>query len=102
LPCNCTNPAGTRSSWTACWAGTSFLTPDKLGAFQYGSEIVNITADATIPGALGSFAYDDEGVPGQCVPIVENGIFTGYLSSRETAAQLGISSSGAMRADQDD
>ncbi len=83
----------------ASFAGTSFLTPDKLGTFQYGSEIVNITADATIPGALGSFAYDDEGVPGQCVPIVENGIFTGYLSSRETAAQLGISSSGAMRAD---
>jgi len=83
----------------ASFAGTSFLTPDKLGSFQYGSECVNITADATTPGGLGSFAYDDEGVPGQCVPIVENGIFKGYLSSRETAAELGISSGGAMRAD---
>ncbi len=81
------------------FAGTSFLTTDKLGSFRYGSEIVNITADATIPGALGSFFYDDEGVPAQCVEIVKNGVFSGYLSSRETAAELGISSGGAMRAD---
>lgn len=84
----------------ASYAGTSFLTPDKLGTFRYGSEHVNITADATIPGALGSFAYDDEGVPAQRVDIVRAGIFVGYLTSRETAAQLGLpASGGAMRAD---
>ncbi|MDH7601305.1 MAG: TldD/PmbA family protein [Armatimonadota bacterium] len=81
------------------FAGTSFLTTEKLGSFAYGSEIINITADATIPSALGSFYYDDEGVPAQCVDIVKNGIFTGYLSSRETAAELGMPSGGAMRAD---
>ncbi|MGQ9456572.1 MAG: TldD/PmbA family protein [Armatimonadota bacterium] len=86
---------GTESSF----AGTSFLTTDKLGTFQYGSEIVNITADATIPGALGSFFYDDEGVPAQKIDIVKDGLFSGYLSSRETAAELGIYSGGAMRAD---
>lgn len=86
---------GTESSF----AGTSFLTTDKLGTFQYGSEIVNITADATIPGALGSFFYDDEGVPAQEIDIVRDGVFSGYLSSRETAAELGIHSGGAMRAD---
>ncbi|MFO7945974.1 MAG: TldD/PmbA family protein [Armatimonadota bacterium] len=84
----------------ASYAGTSFLTPDKLNELQYGSEKVNITADATIPGGLGSLAYDDEGVPGQCVDIVKDGLFVGYLTSRETAAQLGLQSSGgAMRAD---
>jgi TldD protein len=62
--------------------------------------MVNIEADATAPGGLGTFAYDDEGVPGQCVDIVDEGIFTGYLSSRETAAQMGWDhSGGAMRAD---
>lgn len=86
---------GTESSF----AGTSFLTPEKLGTFRYGSEIVNIKADATIPGGLGSFAFDDEGVPAQCVDIVKEGIFSGYLSSRETAAQLEMHSGGAMRAD---
>jgi TldD protein len=83
----------------ASYAGTSFLTPEKLGRFRYGSEIVNITADATIPGALGSFGYDDEGVPAQRVPIVKEGLFVGYLTSRETAAKIGQRSNGAMRAD---
>lgn len=83
----------------ASYAGTSFLTTDKLGQFRYGSELVNISADATIPGGLGTFGYDDEGVPAQRTPIVRDGIFVGYLSSRETAAKLGLASSGAMRAD---
>ncbi len=83
----------------ASYAGTSFLTTEKLGSFRYGSEIVNITADATIPGGLGTFGYDDEGVPAQRVPIVRNGIFVGYLTSRETAGVLGQSSNGAARAD---
>jgi len=91
----------------AAYAGTSFLTPDKLGTFRYGSPVVNLTADATIPGGLGTFGYDDEGVPAQRVPLVREGIFVGYLSSRETAVQLAkqrgedpakARSGGAMRA----
>jgi TldD protein len=91
----------------ASFAGTSFLTPEKYGNFRYGSEIVNLTADATIPGALGTFGWDDEGVPAQRVPIVREGIFCGYLTSRETSQQLReiagdaapTTSGGAMRAD---
>jgi TldD protein len=91
----------------ASYAGTSFLTPDKYNMLRYGSDIVNLTADATIPGGLGTFGWDDEGVPAQRVPIVRDGIFRGYLTSRETAQQLreivGDSapkaSGGAMRAD---
>jgi TldD protein len=91
----------------AAFAGTSFLTPDMLDSFRYGSPIVNLTADATVPGGLGTFAYDDEGVPAQRVPLVREGLFVGYLSSRETAVELaklrgedpGIArSGGAMRA----
>ncbi|MFN3346937.1 MAG: TldD/PmbA family protein, partial [Candidatus Bipolaricaulaceae bacterium] len=81
------------------YAGGSFLTLDKLGNFQYGSEIVNVTADATLPGGLGTFGYDDEGVPAQRVDLVREGIFVGYLTSRETAGKLGFArSSGAARA----
>ncbi|MCL5074154.1 MAG: TldD/PmbA family protein [Chloroflexi bacterium] len=83
----------------ADYAGTSFLTVDKLGTFRYGSEIVNITADATIPGGLGTFGYDDEGTPAQRSPIVREGLFVGYLTSRETATLLGQTSNGAARAD---
>ena len=82
----------------AAFAGTSFLTTDKLDGFMYGSEHVNMTADATIPGGLGTFGFDDEGVPAQSTPIVREGRFIGYLTSRETAASLGQRSNGAMRA----
>jgi len=83
----------------AAYAGTSFLTTDKLGSFRYGSELVNIVADATASSGLGTFGYDDEGVPAQRTPIVVNGIFCGYMSSRETAPLIGQASSGTMRAD---
>jgi TldD protein len=83
----------------AGFMGTSFLTPEMLNSFRYGSELVNITADATIPGALGTFGWDDEGVPAQRTPIVRHGIFVGYLSGRESAARIGQRSSGAGRAD---
>lgn len=83
----------------AAFAGMSFLTTDKLDSgFMYGSEHVNMTADATIVGGLGTFGFDDEGVPAQSTPIVRAGEFRGYLTSRETAAALGQRSNGAMRA----
>jgi len=80
-------------------AGGSFLTPDKLNNFKYGSEIVNIAADATIQGGLGTSGYDDEGVPAQRMELVKGGIFVGYLTSRETAPLLNQRSNGCMRAD---
>lgn len=83
----------------ASYAGTSFVTLEKLGKFKYGSEIVNVTANALHPGGLGTFGWDDEGVPAQATPIIRNGMFVGYLSSRETAPIIGKKSSGAMRAD---
>jgi TldD protein len=82
----------------ASFAGTSFLTLDKLDQLQYGSPIVNIDADATAPGGLGTFGYDDEGVPAQKVPIVSEGRFVGYLTSRETAPVIGRRSMGSSRA----
>ena len=83
----------------AAFAGTSFLTPDKLGTFRYGSSQVNIRIDATSDGGLGTFGFDDEGVPATDGWAVKDGIFVGYLMSRETAAALGTRSNGTMRAD---
>jgi TldD protein len=84
----------------ADYAGTSFLTPDKLSKLRYGSKNVNIVADATIRGGLGTFGYDDEGTPAKKIYLVNEGMFVGYQSSRETAASLKLKeSSGGMRAD---
>src|SRR5215472_4757543 len=86
----------------ANFAGTSFLTLDKLRKLRYGSELVNVVADARQehgPG-LGTFGFDDEGVPAQCTPIITNGLFTGYLTSRETAHTIGETrSGGTLRAE---
>lgn len=81
------------------FAGGSFLTPDKFRKLRYGSKLVNIFADATCEGGVGTCAYDDEGVKAQRVPLIENGLFVGYLSSRETAARLKLKSAGCMRAE---
>jgi TldD protein len=80
------------------FAGGSFLGVEKLNSFQYASPIVNVYADATIPGGFGSFGYDDEGVRAKRVPIIVEGRFVGYLSSRQTAPILNTKSSGAARA----
>jgi TldD protein len=84
----------------ANFAGMSFLTVEKLRTLRYASEIVNVVADARLEHGLGlgTFGYDDEGVPAQCTPIITDGLFTGYLSNRETAAAIGEArSSGTMR-----
>lgn len=82
----------------AAYAGTSFLTPEKLNHFQYGSPVVNITADSVRPLGLGTFGWDDEGVPAGSTPIVREGLFVGYLMSRQSASRLGMVSNGCMRA----
>jgi TldD protein len=81
-------------------AGGSFMGVEGLGKLRYGSGLVNLTADSTTPGGLGTFGWDDEGVPGGRTPLVERGIHVGYLTSRETAARIGLAASGGtMRAE---
>ncbi len=83
----------------ASYAGTSFLSLDKVSKFPYASEVVNVTADATVPGGLGTFGFDDEGIRAQRVPILSNGVLSNVLTSRETAPLLKKESNGTMRAD---
>lgn len=86
--------------YEASFAGKSFLDPQMLGKFQYGSPQVNVVADATVPGGLGTFGYDDEGVPAQRTPIITEGIFKGFLTSRALAPRINQTrSNGTMRAD---
>jgi TldD protein len=80
------------------FSGTSFATTEKLGNLKYGSDLVTVTADATSPSGLGTFGYDDEGVPAQRVELIKNGLLAGYLMNREMATKIGRQSTGAMRA----
>jgi TldD protein len=84
----------------ASYAGTSYADASSAGSLRVGSELVNVTADATTPGGLGSFRWDDEGVEAQRTPIVSKGVLRGFLSSRETATETGLPrSGGCMRAE---
>jgi len=85
--------------WEAAYAGTSWLDITRLGAMRYGSELMNITIDPTIPGALGSFGYDDEGTPAGARHAVREGMWVGVLAGRDSAASAGLDYAGSVRAD---
>ncbi len=85
--------------WEAAFAGTSWLDLAKLGNLRYGSELMNIVIDPGVPGALGSFGYDDEGTPAARRYAVHNGQWVGVLAGRDSAAVAGLEYSGSVRAD---
>ena len=85
--------------WEAALAGTSWLDPTEMGRLGFGSPLMNVTADATIPGAVGSFGFDDEGTPAQRVDIVREGRWVGVLSGRDSAPLIGLDSGGMVRGD---
>ena len=85
--------------WEAAFAGTSWLDLSQIGSLRFGSDRMNITADATLSGALGTFGYDDEGTPAQCVDIVKDGTWVGVLSGRDSAAVAGLVPGGMVRGD---
>ncbi len=85
--------------WEAAYAGTSWLDLAQLGSLQYGSPLMNITIDPSIPGALGSFGYDDEGTPATKRDAVREGIWVGVLAGRDSAAAAGLDYGGSVRAD---
>lgn len=81
------------------FAGRSFVKPEMFGSFLYASPLVSIEASALLPQGLGTFAFDDEGVPAQRFLLIEQGVLKEPLSSFETAPLIGRKSRGAARAE---
>lgn len=71
------------------FAGRSFLTPDKRGDYRYGSELVTLVADQTVPGGLSTAGYDDEGVAAQRFEPIKDGRLQHFLTDRRVAAACG-------------
>jgi len=85
--------------WEADYAGISFATPEKIGNYKYGADIVNFVGDNTLCEGLATAGFDDDGVPGQKWHIIKDGILQEYGSTRDTAMQIGLTSSrGCARA----
>jgi TldD protein len=79
--------------WEADCAGTSFLTPEKTGRFQFGSKMVNFLADRIQPHGLATVGYDDDGVKAQRWYLVKDGVFVDWQTTRELAGRIGGRSS---------
>jgi TldD protein len=86
--------------YEAAYAGTSFATPDQLGTLQYGSEVMHVTGDRTVPHGLATVAVDDEGVAAQTFDLVRDGVLVGYQLDRAIASVAGLGrSNGCAFAD---
>jgi len=86
--------------YEAAYAGTSFATFDKLGTLKYGSQVMHLTGDRTVPNGLATVGYDDEGVEAQSFDIVRDGVLVGYQLDRRMAAENGLGrSNGCAFAD---
>ena len=78
------------------WAGGAWWS-GKLGT-KIGSENLNVFDDPTIPGNLGHYKYDDEGVLTNKTQLVENGILSEHMQNRETAEIFDAQPTANMRA----
>ena len=86
--------------YEAAYAGTSFATPDQLGTLRYGSDVMNVSGDRTVPHGCASIGFDDEGVQTRQWDIVRDGVLVGYQLDRAMAAQRGLgASNGCAYAD---
>ena len=80
------------------YAGTSFVTADMFGTFQYGSELLNVTFDPTVPGQLASYGYDDDGTPATREHLIENGVLLRGLGGAVSQQRTGLDGVANSRA----
>jgi TldD protein len=86
--------------YEAAYAGTSFATPDLLGTLRYGSPLMHVTGDRTVPHGLATIGYDDDGVATTEWDLVRDGVLVGYQLDRTFAPRLGLDrSNGCAFAD---
>jgi TldD protein len=98
---SCGHPAELDRSlgWEANFSGTSFLEPQLRGALRYGSPLVTILIDNTLPGGLATCGWDDEGSPSGTSDIVRDGVFEGFEMSRDTARLIDCTTNACVRAE---
>ena len=87
--------------WEAAWAGSTWwkgMSKDEGNPTKIGSEYVTVYNDPTIPNNFAYMLYDDEGTPCKRTTLVNEGVLTERMHSRETAFIMGVESNGAMRA----
>jgi predicted Zn-dependent protease len=80
------------------YAGTSFVTPDMFGRYQYGSPLLNVTFDPSLPGELAGYAFDDDGTPAEKVWLIRNGVLERPLGAHLSQLRAGLPGTANARA----
>ncbi|HEY9619669.1 MAG TPA: TldD/PmbA family protein [Crinalium sp.] len=80
------------------YAGGSFVKPSDFGQLSYGSKLMNITFNPTVPGEFASYSFDDTGAPATREYLIQEGILLRGLGSLESQARMGVSGVACARA----
>ena len=72
------------------YAGGSFITPDDIGNFRYGSPLMNVAFDPTIAQELASYGADDIGNAAVKEYLIKDGILIRALGSLESQKRSGL------------
>ncbi|NJO14657.1 MAG: TldD/PmbA family protein [Thioploca sp.] len=80
------------------YAGTSFVTVDMFGHYQYGSNLLNVTYDPTLPEQLASYGFDDDGLPAEKVYLIRQGILITPLGGHLSQARARLAGVANARA----
>ncbi|MEM7408257.1 MAG: TldD/PmbA family protein [Pseudomonadota bacterium] len=80
------------------YAGTSFVTPDMFGQYQYGSDLLNVTFAPDVVGEFASFGFDDEGTPAKREHLIQNGLLVRGLGGARSQLRTGLDGVANARA----
>lgn len=80
------------------YAGGSFVKPQDFGQLVYGSPLMNITFDPTVPGEFASYRFDDTGAPATREYLIREGVLMRGLGSLESQARTGLAGVACARA----
>jgi len=81
------------------YAGTSFVRPEMIGTYRYGSELMNVVYDPTLPEQFASYGFDDDGSAAERRFVVEKGILKRALGGAVSQARANLPGVACARAD---
>ncbi|NEQ98412.1 MAG: TldD/PmbA family protein [Cyanothece sp. SIO2G6] len=80
------------------YAGGSFVQPQDFGQLSYGSSLMNVTFDPSVPGEFASYSFDDTGAPATREFLIKDGVLLRGLGSLESQARLEVKGVACARA----
>ncbi len=72
------------------YAGTSFVTPEMFGSYRYGSPLLNVTFDPSLPREFASYGFDDEGAVARRQHLIRDGVLVRGLGGAVSQARSGL------------